>query len=173
MNIDDFNKGFRQRGYSVLGKTVDEILSHDDPELSGHIFDAICQRIIDKDRRLLTDTERKLREVYKLCGAVGNSGFDLYFSDSYSDGDAEVALAGLKEMGAEDLAAVLEHAMGLFPGGKPSKDNSKHEPLLDQLSQESRDVLDDCSMRFSDLDNVDLAIAYAKKKKADIVLSWP
>ena len=173
MTLEEYNEGYGQHGYAVLGKTVDEILSHEDPELSDHIYDAICQRILDKDFESLTETEHQLRAVYLLSSLVGNGGFSMYFSNS--DDDAWVtALAGLKEMGADDMAAVLERTLAVFPRGMPPKGPGECELELGQLETESLVILDECSQRFCELERDlginKLAVAYARKRKADIIL---
>lgn len=119
----------------------------------------------------LTDTERHLLAVQELQGEVNNGGFDQYFFNS-SGNDAEVALAGLKAMGANASASLLERAMAVFPGGKPPADRQKRWAAMETIKTQSEPVWKKCDDEFyqpkDDLD--ELSLACAKKNKTQIIL---
>jgi hypothetical protein len=164
-----------EKEYGPLGKTTDEILSHDDTNTVYKVRGALNYRIGQKaevrGEQKLTDPERKLLSAFWVEAEVNNGGFDQYFFNSAGD-NADVALAGLKEMGAAGAAALLERAMAVFPDGKPPKDRSKRQEVMQQIAAQSKPVWGKCDSEFYKLrENIgNLSVAYAKKKRAEIVL---
>lgn len=162
----------RVKEYSPLGQTTDEILSHDD---EVNVLGALCYRIAEKEatrgESSLTDTERKLCAVYQLEGQVANGGFDQYFFNS-TGATAEIALAGLKDMGSTAAAAILERAMAIFPGGKPPTDRQSRWKAMSRIASRSESVWEECDGEFYDKeeDTYRMCLAYARKKRAEILL---
>jgi hypothetical protein len=109
--------------------------------------------------------------VYWLDGEVHNGGFDQYFFNSAGN-VSEAALAGLEEMGAVGAVSLLERAMGVFPGGTPPADRQRRRQTMDKIRKKSKSVWSQCDDEFYELkeDLGQLALAYAKKKKTEIVL---
>jgi hypothetical protein len=171
----DFEKGaaYLAREYGPLGRTTDEILSHDDKEIN--VLGALCHRIGEKEamrgESSLTEAEKRLCAVYELEGQVGNGGFDQYFFNS-SGGNAEMALVGLKDMGAADAAAILERAMAVFPGGKPPTDRKSRWKAMDRIASRSAPAWQTCDSEFyqKGQDTYELCLAYARTKRTEIVL---
>ena len=161
--------------YGALGKTTDEILSHENPTNSFSILGALHWRIGEKAKargeNSLTDTERRLLAAYWLEAEVNNGGFDQYFFNSAGN-NAETALFGLKEIGATSAAALLEQAVAVFPGGKPPTDRFKRQEVMQQIAAQSKLVWDKCNSEFYKRKERinDLSLAYAKKQRAEIVL---
>jgi len=164
-----------EKQYGALGKTTEEILSHESTTNAFEVLGALHWRIGQKaDARgesSLTDTERKLLAAYWLEAEVNNGGFDQYFFNSAGD-NAEAALAGLKEMGASGAAALLERAMAVFPGGKPPPDRFKRQDAMEKVANQSKPVWDKCVDEFYKLKESisDLSLTYAKQKRTEIVL---
>jgi hypothetical protein len=169
--MDDY---FEQQ-YALLGQTTDEILSHENATNGYTVLGALHYRISQKaegrGERSLTDTERRLLAAYWVEAEVNNGGFDQYFFNSAGD-EAEAALAGLKDMGAAGAAALLERAMAVFPGGKPPADRFERQKVMEQIAHQSKPVWDKCDDEFYALTESisDLSLAYARKKRAEIVL---
>lgn len=163
--------------YSPLGTTTDEILSHENDAMKDDVLDALVWRLGQKSENRgwtnLSDTERRLISVYAMQEEVLDGGFKQYFSTGLG-GDADVALAGLKDMGATVTANVVERAMAQFPGGKPPTDNEQRRETMDKIEATAEPVWEQCDHAYDDAldkDNIDaLGLAYAKKKRADIVL---
>jgi hypothetical protein len=86
--------------------------------------------------------------------------------------NAETALAGLREMGAAGAARLLERALAVFPGGKPPADRFKRQEVMQQIAAQSKPVWSQCDSEFYKLteDLGGLSLAFAKKKRAEIVL---
>jgi Domain of unknown function (DUF4375) len=166
---------YAEKTYAPLGTTTDQILSHENDDKKEHVYFALLWRIGQKlDKRgwdRLSDTERRLVAVQAMEGEVLNGGFDQYFFNSMG-GDAEVALAGLKEMGATQAAPLLERAMAVFPGGKPPTDRQERWKVMDQIESSSKPVWNKCDDAFykRSEDLGELSLAYAKKSRAQIVL---
>ena len=164
-----------EKQYGALGKTADEILSHENPTNAFTVLGALHWRIGQKaearGESSLTDTERRLLAAYWVEAEVNNGGFDQYFFNSAGD-NAELALAGLKEMGAVGAAALLERAMTVFPGGKPLADRFKRQEVMERIAAQSKPVWEKCDSEFyKPKERIsDLTLAYAKKKRAEIVL---
>lgn len=164
-----------QKQYGMLGKTTEEILSHENATNGFTILGALHWRIGQKaeaqGERSLTDTERRLLAAYWVEAEVNNGGFDQYFFNSAGD-NAESALAGLKEMGATGAAALLEQAMAVFPGGKPPADRFKRQEVMQQIATQSKPVWEKCDTEFyKPKESIsDLSLAYAKQKRAEIIL---
>ncbi len=169
--VDDF----LEKEYGSLGKTTDEILSHENGTNSDKIFGALLYRVGQKaesrGEQSLTDTERKFLAAYWVEAEVNNGGFDQYFFNSSGD-NAEVALAGLKEMGATNAAALLTRAMAVFPDGKPPANRTQRQKVMDQIANQSKPLWNQCDDEFYKRnENIgELSLAYAKKRKSDILL---
>ena len=62
--------------------------------------------------------------------------------------------------------------MAVFPGGKPPADQSRRRKVMQQIAAQSKPVWSQCDSEFYKLKESisDLSLAYAKKKRAEIVL---
>ncbi len=164
-----------EKKYGPLGKTTDEILSHERDDKKDDVYFALLWRIGQKIDRNgwdhLTDTERRLVAVQALEGEVLNGGFDQYFFNSTGN-DAEVALAGLKDIGAKIAASLLERAMAVFPGGRPPADRQQRWKAMDQIKSSSKPVWEKCDDEFYKFqeDLSQMSLAYARTNRAQIIL---
>jgi Domain of unknown function (DUF4375) len=169
-----FDKYF-EKEYGALGKTADEILSRENPTNGSTVLGAlhwrIGQKADSKGEPSLSDTERRMLAVLGVEAEVNNGGFDQYFFNSTGD-NAEVALVGLKEMGATATAELLERAMAVFPGSKPPADRFKRQELMQRIAAQSEPVWEKCDNEFYKPKESlsDLSLAYARKKRSEIVL---
>jgi Domain of unknown function (DUF4375) len=161
--------------FSPLGTTTDEILSHENDAQKDNVVGALLWRLGQKSEKRgwdnLSDTERRLIAVDAMNGEVLDGGFKQYLSDSLG-GDVEVALAGLKEMGATGTVQIVERAMSQFPNSKPPTDYNQRNAVMDKIGLTADPIWQKCDDAFyafkEDLDALELA--YAKRKRADIVL---
>jgi len=166
---------FSEREYGPLGITTDEILSHESDDKKGSVLGALLYRLGQKaesrGESSLSEVERRLCAVHGLDGEVNNGGFHQYLWNSTGD-EAEVALAGLKDMGATAAAAALERAMAEFPGGKPPADRERRQEAMDEIESRSNPVWDSCDDEFYNCeeDIGALCLAYASKNRAEIIL---
>ncbi|MSU60012.1 MAG: DUF4375 domain-containing protein [Pedosphaera sp.] len=166
---------YAEKEYGPLGTTTDEILSHENDDKADRVLIGLLYRIGQKSAargdESLTYTERKLRAASHLEGQVMNGGFDQYFFNPSGD-DSETAFAGLNEMGATGSARLLERAMAAFSDGKPPKDREKRWKAMDSMARRSKPLWDQCDSEFYDLkENIaELSLAYAKRKRLEIVL---
>jgi hypothetical protein len=161
--------------YSALGMTTDEIFSHENDAKKDDVLGALLWRLGQKSEARgwdnLSDTERRLIAVDAMNGEVLDGGFKQYFSTSMG-ADAEVALAGLKEMGATGTVEIMERAMAPFPNNQPPADYEQRNVIMDKIEATAGPVWEKCDNACYDLkeDRDALELAYAKKKRADIVL---
>lgn len=164
---------YAEREYGALGCSTEEILRHEGDDRKLDVLGALCHRIGQKASSGgdLTETERRLCAAYFLEGQVMNGGFDQYFFNSTGN-DCEVALAGLKDIGATAAAALLERAMAVFPGGRPPVDRQQRHRLMTCLGSRSRSVWDQCDDEFYHRGEktYELCLTYAKRNRAEIVL---
>lgn len=165
-----FDDYFEKR-YGVLGRTTDEILGHENLTNRFDVMGALRWRMGQKEDSRLTDTERRLLAAYWVEAEVNNGGFDQYFFNSAGD-NAELAMAGLKDMGAVGAAALLERAMAVFPGGKPPVGRFKRQEVMEHIASQSKPVWSKCDDEFYKLTEriSDLSLNYVKKKRTEIVL---
>jgi len=164
-----------EKEYGAYGKTTEEILSHEIGKNWRDVFGALEWRITQKSEARgessLTETERQIVAAYWVELEVGNGGFDQYFNNSAGD-SAATALAGLKAMGATAAAAILERAMAVFPGGKPPADRGQRGKIMEEIDAKATPIWNKCDKDLDEL-KVDIAascLAYAKKKRAEIIL---
>ena len=174
-SVSDAEAAYAERTYRPLGTTADEILAHENDDKKPHVLAALLWRMGQKSERLgwtnLTDTERRLIAVYAMEGEISDGGFDEYFFNP-TGGDADVALAGLNDMGASAAAELLQRAMAQFPGGKPPADYAKRQEVLGKIEATAKPLWSKYTSEYYHLkqDTYALCLAYAKKKRADIIL---
>jgi Domain of unknown function (DUF4375) len=161
--------------YLPLGTTTDEILSHENDAMKDNVLGALLRRLGQKSEKRgwdhLNDTERRLIAVDALNEEVLDGGFKQYFSTSLG-ADVQMALAGLKEMGATGTAEIVGRAMAQFPDNMPPADNEQRAAIIEKIEATADPVWKKCDdAYYGSNENLDvLELAYAKKKRADIVL---
>jgi len=171
---DQMAAGARNK-YSSLGTTIDEILSHENDAKKDDVLGALLWRLGQKSERSgwdnLNDIERRLIAVDAMNEEVLDGGFKQYFSTSLG-ADVDVALAGLKEMGATGTAKIVERAMAQFPNNKPPADNEQRNAIMDKIEATAEPVWQTCDDDYYGFkENLDaLELAYAMKHRTDIVL---
>ena len=160
-----------EREYGPLGKTTEQILASEKTHESVTVVGALVYRIRAKPVERLSLVERRLLAVYGLKEEVDNGGFNLYFAGPLGDGSA-LALQGLRDMGAAQIAKPVQRAVAVFPGGKPPADHDKRVKVMETIKRRSQGVWGSCDDEFYLREEglADLALAYVKKNRAAIVL---
>lgn len=161
--------------FSPLGKSIDEILSHESDSLATKIPGAIAYQIKRKiDRRgvkTLSEAEGRFYAVYQLCAEARSRGFEEYFSSPAGD-NVRIARDGFKEIGAIRTAAVVDRATAAFPGGDVPADLSQRRAVIARTAASARPVWRKCDEEILRIDEPlkRLLLDYAKKKKSAFVL---
>jgi hypothetical protein len=104
--------------------------------------------------------------VFIYDAEVNNGGHSQYFVNSSGD-HWESALDGLKAIGADSRAKILEEATGLFGAAGPSADNASRHRQLAAFSGQHDRSLDELDRRYySCNENIEALLAqYALKNK--------
>ncbi len=132
------------------------------------IIDSIYERIEADGFDALTDAERYYFALWWLEGETNNGTFHQYFHNSSGD-FAYDALAGLKAVGAHQMAALFQAAIALFPNGQVPKDQQQRQQLLDAFTPAQNEKLDQLSDAFTDYpdDLGRLLAVYVQEHAAD------
>jgi hypothetical protein len=157
--------------YGPLGKTTEAILSHDKDREAATVVGALVYRLRAKPLERLSPVEKKLLAVYGMKEEIDNGGFSQYFSGPLGDGSAS-ALQGLREMNSAPLLKTMQKALAVFPAGKPPLDQAKRVKLIDTIKRRANGVWSVCDEEFYLREEAlaDLALAYARKNRAQIVV---
>ena len=77
--------------------------------------------------------------VWELEAQVNNGGFEQYFHNSSGD-NAQSVVAALQSIGANLTAGIVERAIGVFGSNGPSPDESQRQAVVENLSEEQKEV---------------------------------
>jgi hypothetical protein len=157
--------------YGPLGTTTEQILGRESTHEAVTIVGALVYRLRAKPAERLSLTERKLLAVYGLKDEVDNGGFSQYFNGPVGD-SAALASQALKDLQATQLSKTLQKALAVFPASKPPADQVKRVKLIEGIKRKAAAVWGACDDEFYVREEglADLALAYAKKSRAQIVL---
>ena len=160
-----------EREYGPLGTRTEQILGHEPTHEPATIMGALVYRLRAKPAARLSPVEKKLLAFYGLTEEVDGGGFSQYFNSAVGDG-AALALQGLREMQAAQLTRSMQKAMAVFPGAKPPVDQAKRAKLIESIKRRADDVWSACDHEFYLREEglAEVALAYVKKNKAQIVL---
>ena len=112
------------------------------------VYSDICEKCqygeeIDK----LTEKERVIYVTLELDGEVNNGGFDQYYSNSSGDFANEV-IDALKALGAEKTLAICQRANAIFGDSVPKDRDERDMFLLEKITPEQKDILEECDEQF-------------------------
>ena len=157
--------------YGPLGKTTDEILGREATHEHTTIVGALVYRLRAKPLEKLSAVEKRLLAVYGLKEEVDNGGFSQYFNGPVSDGSA-LAVQGLRDMQATQLGKTLQKSLAVFPASKPPADQARRVKAIEAMKRRAQNTWGVCDDEFYLREEAlaDLAFAYAKKNRAQIVL---
>jgi hypothetical protein len=160
-----------EREYGPLGATTEQILGRVATHEPTTIVGALVYRLRSKPIERQSAVEKKLLAVYALKEEVDNGGFNQYFSGAMGDG-AALALQAFKDMQAAQLLKTLQKALAVFPAARPPIDQAKRVKLIEAARRRAQGVWGACDDEFYLREEglADLALAYAKKNRALIVL---
>lgn len=160
-----------EREYGPLGKTTDQILGREATHEPATIVGALVYRLRAKSLEKLTLVEKKLLAVYALKEEVDNGGFNQYFAGPVGD-NATLALQAFRDMQAAQLSKTMQKALSVFPAAKPPVDHAKRAKLVEGMKRRAQGVWGNCDDEFYQREEglAEVALAYAKKNRAQIVL---
>jgi hypothetical protein len=160
-----------EREYGPLGKTTEQILGREKTHQPPTIVGALLYRIRAKPPERQSVIEKRLVAARDVLDEVSNGGFSQYFGNAAGD-HAALALQAFKDMGATELAKQMQRAMAVFPQGKPPTDTTRRIKVMEQVRRKSQAVWGGCedAVYLQEEGFADLALAYAKKNRAQILL---
>lgn len=113
----------------------------------------------------LTEPEKVFICIWQLESEVNNGGFSQYYSNSAGNLAMDTPTS-LEAIGAVRTAAIVHAANQLFPNGPP-RDQDAREDLVDGLSDEAFERLDEQFLAYED-DLSTLLYEYVQLHKAQI-----
>src|SRR5687767_7987434 len=93
-------------------------------------WERICARQGDDFLDALGHTDRVFSVIWMLEAEINNGGFSQWMFNSYGD-HAEFTVTALREIGAEQAAAICERFFAMLPGGKPLGTQDERQDQLD------------------------------------------
>jgi hypothetical protein len=111
----------------------------------------------------LSSHEQAFARVWMLVAEVDNGGLAQYLFNSHG-GDGLLAVEGLRQMGASQLADDLRAALVALPGGRPAATQDQRQAQIDALDPAAR-VLERFDKRLyaAERDLRDLMAAFARR----------
>ena len=160
-----------EREYGPLGKTTEQILGREATPEPTTIVGALVYRLRAKPLERLSVVEKKLLAVYALKEEVDNGGFNQYFTGPVGD-SAALALQAFRDMQAAQLVKTMQKALSVFPAAKPPADQARRVKLVEGMKRRAQGVWGVCDDEFYQREEglAEVALAYAKKNRAQIVL---
>lgn len=95
----------------------------------------------------LTEADRVAVTVWWLEADVNNGGFDQYFHNAAGD-LAFFAVEALREIEAEQVAAIVSRAVSIFDPSGPPRDQSERQEFLHGLGEEVCELLEELDVEF-------------------------
>lgn len=148
--------------------SISDILRIQDPTaFSIALSDLVYSRDGPAGLEGLRPAEQVVYCINGLEREVNNGGFEQFFLNSPGEYARETE-ASLRTIGAHHTAALVEQAIGVFPGG-PSPDQDTRAGQVDALSDDARALLDSLSADFVEYhdDLSGLLRAYAARHQED------
>ncbi len=119
----------------------------------------------------LSHPEIVLHHVYWLESEINNGGFEQYFINSSGDYALETPSA-LDEIGAHEIAKIVNRAIDIFPGGEPSRvreDRMKKIESMDENIRENYSELDSEFLKYPDpLEELQIQYMIANKNQIQL-----
>jgi len=99
------------------------------------VWDSVWNRYEEVGWASLSEAEQTFYAAWHFESEVNSGGLESYYFNSGGD-HALDAPDALKRIGAPQLAAVLEEANGMFPGGPPPRDIDERQDRMDTLGDD-------------------------------------
>ncbi len=135
----------------------------DDHNLITDVWPSIAERWNRRGFGALSTQEQAFARVWMLVAEVNNGGLAQYLFNSHG-GEGLLAVEGLHQMGASELADELRAALAALPGGYPAATEDQRQTQIDALDPTAR-VLErfDKALYAAERDLQDLMAAYARQ----------
>lgn len=168
-------------GYNESSKLIEQGLASPIKEVRSGAADAIAilsgvsdacdvayEQLTKHKWKKLPASIQNYLAVHILAGEVANGGIHQYFTNSSGD-DWEYAIRGLKAIGAQNDAAVVQVAIDVFGPKGPSTKQPKREKQYNAILEQMDDPWESVSDRFlQDLDDRNVLLAkYAAANSED------
>jgi hypothetical protein len=114
------------------------------------VSDAVWARDAQLGFAGLTEPERTFLCVWSLEAEVNNGGFAQFFANSSGD-YASATPRALRQVGASEMAALVERAMEPFGPGGPPADREQRSRAMDSLPQSASELWERLDGAFYDL----------------------
>ena len=111
------------------------------------LTDAALERLWSGSFQDLGPREQLLVTLWGLEADINNGGFDQYYFNSYGD-QAQIAPAALRQIGATQMAALVERANAQFGLGGPSMDQDQRQVDLLQIREAAGPVWEALEQEF-------------------------
>ena len=129
--------------------------------VNSKIWENILKKAED-DYGSLTEKERVVYNLRKIIDAVNDRGLiSLYASENFEYYNAEDSVEDLYTAGLDEIAAIIESANAMFPGGCPPEDYYERVDIIDSWDRDFDELFDqwtDDILEFS----VDMEKSYEK-----------
>jgi hypothetical protein len=134
--------------YARIPRSVDEALAY---EADNEFAIAMSNLLFDREAAIgyaaLTPAERVVFCLDGLEREVNNGGLRQFFLNSAGDHSMDTP-AALRALGAPRVAAIVERALAVFPGGGPAADRITREAQVEALSAAQVGELDRLDAEF-------------------------
>ncbi len=119
----------------VSGLTLEALARRDPDTFVSEVESRVSDRAAAVGTRALSPAERAIHFYGELEGEVNNGGFHQYFSNS-SGNCALQTLAALRTIDAQELAALFERALAVFPSSRPAEDRRTRNEQMSRIPNE-------------------------------------
>ena len=134
--------------FARIPRTVDEALGHaSDNDFAIAMSNLVFAREAAVGYDSLTSAERVIFLLDGLEREVNNGGFEQFFVNSAGDYSLDTPVA-LRSLGANRVAAIVERALVIFPGGQPARDRNVRQDQVQSLSPKQRGELEGLDAEF-------------------------
>jgi len=99
------------------------------------VWDKVFNRYLRVQWSSLSEAEQTFYAAWHFEAEVNSGGLESYYFNSGGDHALEAPDA-LRRIGATQLAAVVEEANSLFPGGPPAEDIDERQERMDALGDD-------------------------------------
>jgi hypothetical protein len=111
-------------------------VTNDNAALITDIWPPIARRWNAEGFGALSPDEQAFARVWMLVAEVNNGGLAQYLFNSHG-GEGLLAIEGLHQMGASELADELRAALAALPGGRPAATQDERQAQIDALDADA------------------------------------
>jgi Domain of unknown function (DUF4375) len=111
-------------------------VTDDHTTLITDVWPPIAERWNAQGFRALSPQEQSFARVWMLVAEVENGGLAQYLFNSHG-GEGLLAIEGLRQIGASQLADDLRVALAALPGGRPAATQDERQAQIDALDPDA------------------------------------